>query len=345
MTKGPMRSLAVIGGTGFFGKSVLDAFRRGLLAPWDIGRIVAASRHPETLARDHPELVGAGVELVALDVAASDARLPNADYVIHAANTTDARSFAADPLRERAAILAAADRFVARAAIDCPEARIVYTSSGAVYGQQPSEVATLDEEAPFAGAAGMVAYKRDYAEAKREAEATIAAYGRAHGARVAVARCFAFIGAYLPRDQHFAIGNFLADGLAGRPVTVKARAPVIRSYMHADDLVCWLMTIAAVATSECPVYNVGSNVAVDVADVARRIADRCGVVVDRPERTDTPIDRYVPATDRARVDLGLSLGYDLDAAIDATLMRLSGDALVGPDNSATCSFRLAASFP
>ena len=336
------RSLAVIGGTGFFGKSTLDAFARGLLEPWKIGRVIAASRRPEKLARDHPELIGPNVELATLDLAGEGVALPRADYVIHAANTTDARAYATDPLRERAAILAAADRFVERAAIDCPDARIVYTSSGAVYGQQPAGVAGLDEEAPFAGADGMVAYKRDYAEAKRLAEEAIARYGHDRGAHVAVARCFAFVGPYLPRDQHFAVGNFLADGIAGRPVTVNARHPVIRSYMHADDLVRWLLTIADAASSACPIYNVGSDEGVDVADLARRVAARYGVLTQVPDQAASPIDRYVPSIARAVRALDLSLDFDLDSALDATIARLPAGALVRVANPATCQSRSAA---
>lgn len=338
------RSLAVIGGTGFFGKSILDAFQRGLLAPWGIERVVAASRRPENLARDHPELLGPGVELAMLDVTGEggDATLPRTDYVIHAANTTDARAYAADPLRERAAILAAAERFVARAAIDCPDARIVYTSSGAVYGQQPAQVAGIAEEAPFAGADGLVAYKRDYAEAKRLSEETIARYGREQRARVAIARCFAFVGPYLPRDQHFAIGNFLADGMAGRPITVHARHPVIRSYMHADDLARWLLTIADAATPACPIYNVGSDEGIDMAELAGRVAGRYGVPVHLPKRADAPIDRYVPSIKRAACALDLHLEHDLDQALDATIARLADDALVQTDDSATSHDRSAA---
>lgn len=342
------RSLAVIGGTGFFGKSILDAFRRGLLTPWGIERVVAVSRRPDALAREYPELMGPGVELATLDITAVDGggTLPRADYVIHAANTTDARAYAADPLRERATILAAAEHFVTRATTDCPDAAVVYTSSGAVYGQQSADVAAITEDAPLADAEGLVAYKRDYAEAKRLAEQTIARYGSDRLARVAVARCFAFVGPYLPRDQHFAVGNFLADGMAGRPITVSARHPVIRSYMHANDLVRWLLTIADAATPACPVYNVGSDEGVDVADLAGRVAARYGVPVHLAERTGAPVDRYVPSIARATSDLGLSLTFRLDQALDATVAQLSSDALVHASDSATPHDRSAAtSFP
>lgn len=327
------RSLAVLGGTGFFGKSILDAFRRGLLQPWSIERVIAVARNPETLRTKHPELVGPGVELAALDVATA-ATLPRADYLVHAANTTDAKRYADDPKGERAAILAAADNFADRAAIDCPDARVVYASSGAVYGQQPEEVTGLDEDAPLAGAEGLVAYKRDYAQAKRLAEGRVARLGRERGVRVSVARCFTFVGPYLPRDGHFAIGNFLADGIAGRPVMVKAHAPVIRSYMHADDLVRWLLTIADNASVECPIYNVGSDEGVDVADLAQRVAARYGVEACVAERAASPTDRYVPAIGRAASELGLRLDLDLDRALDATVARLALD-LVPPGGSAS----------
>lgn len=323
MEGGSGRSLAVLGGSGFFGKSFLDAFARGRLAPWGIDRVIVVARRPETLRIQHPELVGPGVELVTLDVADPGMRLPRADYLVHAANTTDARAYKSDPLAERRAILAAADTFVRRAAVDCASARIVYTSSGAVYGAQPAGIVGLAEDMPLADAGGLIAYKRDYAEAKREAEATVTRLGREQGMSVAIARCFAFVGPYLPLDQHFAIGNFLADGMAGRTVTVRADHPVIRSYMHADDLVHWLMTIADHGSPACPIYNVGSDEAVTIVDVAAHVASRCGVAFALPEQRGGPVDRYVPSIARARSELGLTLQLDLSEAIGATITRLS----------------------
>lgn len=317
------RSLLIIGGTGFFGKSFLDAFRRGLLNPWRIGRVIAAARHPERLRDEHPELVGDAVELVRLDITQARA-LPQADYVIHAANTTDARRYASDPQAERSTILAAARAFAARASVDLPGARIVYTSSGAVYGQQPATLMRLDEDAPLAAATGLTPYKRDYAEAKREAEENMARLA-GDGACVAIARCFAFVGVHLPRDQHFAVGNFLADGLAGRAVTVSAQRSVIRSYMHADDMVRWLMTIADRAGSDCPVFNVGSDEAVEIADLAGRVARLYNVPVEMAERKDDQPDRYVPSIDRAAVELGLTLQFNLDSALTAIADDLTRD--------------------
>lgn len=315
------RSLLVIGGSGFFGKSILDAYCRGLLAEWNVGRVVVVARSAGALRRTHPELLGDTVELVEADVGTAS-ELPSADLVVHAASSTDARRYAADPAGERANILAAIDNYCAAAERAHPAAGIVYCSSGAVYGRQPPDLPLVDEGLAPGPASELVQYKRDYAEAKRLAEERVAALGR-RGVRVGVARCFSFIGAHLPRDQHFAIGNFLGDAVAGRPVAVNARAPVWRSWMHADDLVRWLLTIADRASADCPVYNVGSDEACTVQDAARLVASRCGVEALMPEQAEAPVDRYVPATRKAEVELGLRRRYDLGRAVDEIVGRLA----------------------
>ncbi len=314
------RSLLLIGGSGFFGKSFLDAHRRGLLAPWGIGRIIAVARSASLLRSDHPELLGPDITLVDADAGRADS-LPAADYVVHAASTTDARRYAEDPLGERANILAAVENYLRTAAKDHRDSRIVYASSGAVYGQQPPSLPGLPEDYSPGDTGEMVSHKRDYAEAKRLSEHRIASLG-ALGIRTSVARCFAFVGYHLPRDQHFAIGNFLADGLAGRPVRVNARKAVYRSYMHADDLVRWLMTIAEASTADCPIYNVGSDEAATMGEVARVVADRFGVPANIPPITDDDVDRYIPSVARARTELGLTLSFDLHSAIDEIATRL-----------------------
>lgn len=317
------KSLLLIGGSGFFGKSFLDAHRRGLLTPWSIDRIIVVARSASALRREHAALVGPGVTLLDSDAARVD-ELPAADFVLHAAASTDARRYAEDPEAERANILAAVDNYARLAERLHRSSRIVFASSGAVYGPQPADLPELAEDFVAGNAGKLADHKRDYAEAKRLSEARIAALG-ASGIRTAIARCFAFIGYYLPRDQHFAIGNFLADGLARRPIQVRARNAVYRSYMHADDLVRWLMTLADAADRDAPAYNVGSDEAMTMGAIAQVVAERFDVPAEVPPITDPAVDRYVPSIAQARAELGLSLSFDLVSAVDDVATRLEAE--------------------
>lgn len=315
-----MATLLVIGGTGFFGKSILDLFQRGGLAPWDIDHVIAMARNAGRLHSEAPQLLSPRVTLLDADIATTDT-LPAADIVLHAAASTDARNYLQQAEQERRNIQAGTLNYCRLARIHHRASRIVYASSGAVYGQQPAALAQLPEDYDACDIATMAPGKQDYAMAKRDAEAAIVALG-GEGLNVAIARCFAFVGPWLPRDQHFAIGNFIGDALAARPVAVQARHAVYRSYLHADDLVAWLMTLAHHAGPSCPRYNVGSDQAVLMGELAALVAACGGQEARVPAIDQAAVDRYIPSLARIRADLGVTMTYDLTAAIQATLAQL-----------------------
>jgi len=313
-------TLLVIGGTGFFGKSILDSFKRGALEQWGIGRVIAMSRNAESLRKEAPQLISTGVELYSADITTT-ATLPAADIVIHAAASTDAARYLSRPLEEQRNIQAGTYNYCKLAKTFHAGSKILYVSSGAVYGKQPEGMTHIPEEYEANDLLELPEGKRDYAIAKRDAEKVIINLGQ-QGLSVSIARCFAFVGPWLPRNQHFVIGNFIEDGLRGRAVTVKARNKVYRSYMYADDLVEWMMTIAVNANSECPVYNVGSDQAIMIGDLAKFVANQFGVDAQVPEITDMTVEHYIPSTEKANRELGLKLQHDLLSAIRYTVKNI-----------------------
>ena len=316
-----MPTLLVIGGTGFFGKSILDSFQRGGLEKWGIERVIAMSRNAESLRKEAPQLISSKVELYSADITTTTT-LPFADIVIHAAASTDAARYLSCPLEEQRNIQAGTYNYCSLAKKFHAKSKILYVSSGAVYGKQPANLTHIPEDYVANDLSELPHGKRDYAFAKRDAEEAVKSLGQ-EGLSVSIARCFAFVGPWLPRNQHFAIGNFIEDGLHGRPITVKARNKVYRSYMHADDLVEWLMTIAAHANQLCPVYNVGSDKAILMDDLAKLIAQEFGVDTLIPEFRDAAIDRYVPSITKGRLQLGLILQHDLLESIQDTVRHIN----------------------
>lgn len=316
-----MASLLIIGGSGFFGKSILDAYKRGLLNPWGIDLIYVFARNADRLKEEAPELVGASIKLMNGDIA-SCKELPTADYVIHAAASTDAANYLSQPELEKKNIQAGTYNYCELAKKFHQNSRIVYCSSGAVYGQQPPDLDKIPEEYDGGLLADMSLTKQDYAAAKRDAEVAIINLGK-EGLSVSIARCFAFVGPYLPRNKHFAIGNFIEDGIQGRHITIKAQHEVYRSYMHADDLVIWLMTIAASSSISCPLFNVGSDGAVEIRELAQKVASLFRVQINAAALiSSVPMDRYIPNIAKAKNTLGLNLQFDLDGAISITAEKL-----------------------
>ncbi|NTW98435.1 MAG: NAD(P)-dependent oxidoreductase [Geobacteraceae bacterium] len=315
-----MSTLLVIGGTGFFGKSILDYYKRNGLGAWGVDQVICMSRNAGRLKVEAPQLVSSGVHLYSADISETEL-FPSADIVIHAAASTDITRYLTHGNKEAGNIQKGTSNYCLLAPKYHNKSKILYVSSGAVYGSQPSDQPNITEESDSYSLDALPLGKREYAYGKRAAEAAIVALGQ-QGLSVSIARCFAFVGPWLPRDQHFAIGNFIQDGLAGRAITVKARKRVYRSYMYADDLVEWLMTIAVNAKPDCPIYNVGSDKEVLIGELAQMIAQEFGVKGEIPEITDEDVDRYVPAVDKAINELGLSLRYDLRAAMHETVVLI-----------------------
>jgi len=312
-----MKSLLIIGGSGFFGKSILDAFKRGLLEPWQINQITVIARNASNLIEHNNDLITDKVKLIDLDIKTAE-ELPFADYVIHAATSTDARNYQQCPENEILNIINGTNHYCNLAKKFHQKSKILFTSSGAIYGQQPINILKVEETYVAKNFDGMNSDKSHYAQAKLEAENAIQKLA-SNGLNVSIARCFSFVGKYLPRNQHFAIGNFLEDGLNGKPILVKANIQVYRSYMYADDLVEWLMTIASYANPSCPIFNVGSDEEISIINLAKEVSNQFQVPFVAADIKNSKVDRYIPSIDKTKKLLNVKLKYSLSQAIKNTI--------------------------
>lgn len=318
-----MSSLLIIGGSGFFGKSILDSYKRGLLKKWDINSIYILARNAKNLACENPELINQSVLLINGDISTCES-LPKADYVIHAAANTDAARYVNTPDLEKKNIINGTSNFCRLAKKYLRDSKILYVSSGAVYGIARQSYYTFSEDDPLATLKSIGLHKRDYAGAKRASEVEIINLGKL-GLSVSIARCFAFIGKYLPRDQHFAIGNFIENGLKNSEIEVKANGNVYRSYMYADDLVYWLFAIMLDGNSTTPIYNVGSAECIEVRELAELIKKRFNCIKISQKKPTNDIDFYVPNIKKAEKNLRLVCKFNIEMALDETIKRLQSE--------------------
>ena len=331
----PLRgaSLFISGGTGFFGiwllEAILAANRERSLGC----RVMVLSRDPARFAAKAPHLV-ADPALSFIEGDVRDFRFPDGPvtHVIHAATEVSASLTADDPQVMFDVCVEGTRRMLALAE-EKRSQRFLFTSSGAVYGRQPPELTHVPED--FCGGPDPLNVRNAYAEGKRAAEMLCAIAARSSasggpGLHVSIARCFAFVGPHLPLDAHFAIGNFIRDCVAGGPIRIGGDGTPFRSYLYAADLAEWLSTIL-LGGEAGRAYNVGSEEAVSIRQLADRVADvaaaiwpdrgRPEIVIAKQPQPGQPAERYVPSCGRARSELGLKPATSLDEAIHRTLIR------------------------
>ncbi len=267
------RRLFVTGGTGFFGAWLLESFaycNRGL----DLAaKMTVLTRDADACLARMPHLGGEhSVDFLQGDV--RNVRFPEEqfDYVIHAAAPTSGAA-ASNPMDLMQTIVHGTERVVAFSS-ECKARRFLFTSSGAVYGPQPESMSHVRED--YLGGPNWLAPQAVYAEGKRISEEMCSIAAGNSATHFAISRCFAFVGPHLPLDQHFAIGNFIADALAGKNIVVRGDGTPMRSYLYAADLAIWLWTMLLhePCSKESPcVLNVGSSEAISIRDLARTVAD------------------------------------------------------------------------
>jgi nucleoside-diphosphate-sugar epimerase len=310
--------IMITGATGFFGCWLLESFawandRLNLHA-----RVVGVVRHPEVLTKKAPHLAqNPAISFHAADVRTDDFPLGKFSHVIHAATEASAKLNFDAPLEMFETIVEGARRAL-QFSVDGSAARFLLVSSGAVYGIQPPQLTHVSES--FTGGPDALDPANAYAEGKRAAEllCSLAASPRF---ATTVARCFAFVGPGMKLDAHFAIGNFIGDRLRQCPIRVQGDGTAVRSYLYASDLMVWLWTILFKGQSR-RAYNVGSEEALDIANLAREVAaalpPEVAVDIASTETPGSPVHRYVPSTARARRELGLSAEVPLREAIYRT---------------------------
>lgn len=279
---------------------MLDAWLKGQLSLLGVSALTLSSRNIQThqvfqsITDQAVDIQDCGSlrirNLDALRVEAED--LEGCDLVIHAAASSDARDYATHPAAQHQLIVEGTRQVInACAKTGCG---LLYLSSGAVYGRQPDSLALIPESFPTLQP-GIDPSKATYALAKLEAEQIVRLAAQCKGFPALIARCFSFAGPRLPRDQHFAFGNFMADALAARPIVVRARHAVYRSYMYADDLAQALIELSKRVHTNVPTINVGSSEPVEIRELANIIGDVAGVSVEASDIDwSLPIDRYTP---------------------------------------------------
>ncbi len=309
------KTLLLIGGTGFFGKSILNYFsfyKNSLKKKFN--KIIILSRSRLEL-KSNKEL---GKEFKIVKITSNILKikkLPRADFVIYGAML---KNFNEDN--------SAVKNYLKLARIYHFKSKILYVSSGAIYGEQPKSIKKFKENylKSHKKIDFKIGYKKKYSKIKLENEKLFEKFGKT-GANVSIARCFSFVGQYLPTNSYYVVGNLIKNILNNESLNIKSNYQIIRSYMHSDDLVKWLFKILFNSNPSCPIYNVGSDNSVQVQELAVSLAKKYNLSLKSKKINKKKIDKYIPNIDKARKELGLKNKINSFDAIIKTINSIIKD--------------------
>jgi nucleoside-diphosphate-sugar epimerase len=308
------KSLLIVGGSGFFGKSILKYLSINKSLNININKIFILSRGKLKLGIYNKKLKKKFKIIKINSDILKIKKLPRVDYVIYAAILKNYKN-------DNKAV----NKYLDLAKKYHLKSKILYISSGAIYGKQSDSIVGFKEN--YLKFNNKISFKRgyktEYSNIKMKNERSFQKFGKI-GVKVSIARCFSFVGEFLPRNSQYIVGNFIKNILNNQNLNIKADYQIIRSYMHEEDLVRWLLKILNSSDKNCPIYNVGSDNALSIYKLATLLAKKYNLNIDfdNIKISEKIFDKYVPNIQKVKKKLNLINSYSSVDAITKTINLL-----------------------
>ncbi len=305
------QKLLLTGGTGFFGKSIIK-FLINLSKTHNANLdLTILSRSASKFYENHKLYKYDWIDALDDDINDIKSNLGKYTHILHAA-TPSHNIENITPKQRYDFIINSTEQLLNQLK---SSQSILFVSSGDVY---KSFNAVNSEQSSLNNSKDIDSFS--YCLGKIKSETILANYCSSLNISFKIARCFAFVGEFLPLDAHFAIGNFIGNCIKNEDIIINGDGKSIRSYMYQDDLAYWLIYLLLTQVKET-VYNVGSSEGISIIDLAKKIKyltqSNCEIKIKNVKQVGNR-NYYVPDIAKASEDLNLIAWTSLDDAIVET---------------------------
>ena len=289
------RSVAVYGGTGLIGGTLVARLASLRAAARDDAPVYAVARHAQA---------SEGVMFVRASVLDEQemAAVPHVDLAVYVAGATS--NYLDDPLGTVRVATEGLERFLRHTA---SSARRLLVGSARIYGPRTDKTPLVEDEACRLRSPDR---RNVYDGAKLISEA-LALHASTAARPVALARLGNVYGPAPGRAPATSFTMFVAQARAGR-VVVSGPPGSLRNHLHVADAADGLLRVLALGRGG-EAYNVGSRDHVSNEDFARRIAAAAPFeVAVELAAPDAPADHIVISIAKAEREVGYAPAFRLD---------------------------------
>ncbi|MDO4619779.1 MAG: NAD-dependent epimerase/dehydratase family protein [Lachnospiraceae bacterium] len=320
------KRILITGATGTIGSCIADAL---LVMNRDLHagiRVLLAGRNPEKLQQLFGSFAGQEglLQTLPYDLQEEITWNEDVDYIIHAAGNAHPAAFNTDPVGTITGNVMSTCRLLSYAA-EHGAGRLVYVSSGEVYGMGDLSIEELPEQ--YMGPLDLSSPRSCYPESKRASENLCASWYHQYGLEtISVRPCHTYGPMITPSDNR-ANAQFFKTAASGHDIVLNSAGTQMRSYNYVCDAASAILTVLASGQAG-EAYNIANPASrVTIAGLAEEIAAAAGVrrVFVDPDSVAlanrSPIARQVLSTARLEA-LGWTGAFTLTEGVTHTLQIL-----------------------
>lgn len=318
------KSILITGASGLIGSFLIDML---LYANryYDMNiKIFALGRSTSRLEkRFYKEVNNSNLTFIEQDIEDELTLNKSCDYIVHAAGNAHPGAFSEDPIGTvRSSVLGI--QYLLEYAKVHKVKRVLFISSGEVYGQQMEEAIKED----FKGSIDPINIRSCYPLGKQVAENLCIAYYKQFELETIIARPCHIYGPTMMNIDNRATAEFIRAGIAEESIIMKSEGNQVRSYCYISDCAAALLTVLLCGKAG-EAYNIAYSEAVcSIREFAMEVANTVNKAIvynemsDKEKINQTPITRAVLDASKLQA-LGWKGRININQGIEHTIKILT----------------------
>lgn len=264
------KNVMITGACGLIGSFLVDAIMIHNKLYNDNITVIAYDFKEEFISNRFPKYLNdANFKYVCQDVNLPLSYDDEVDYIMHLASNAHPALFKTDPVGTiKANIIGLLN--LLEFAKEKKVTRVLYTSTGEVYGEKEGIKEFFEEDIGFVNP---VLYRSCYPNSKRCAETLCVSYSEQYGVSTVIARPSHVYGPTMTKSDSRVYAEFIRNILNNEDITLKSPGNQTRSYTYIADAVSALLYIL-LAGEDKNAYNIANpNSILSIREMAEIIAD------------------------------------------------------------------------